>query len=320
MWTRRSVKRRGKNAMKKNYWKTVLVSLILATILGGSSAASGVGSGVSSGAAAAGSSAGSAVNQAQQGQSGDIYEGLFSTDDLQDAGTDTDLSAADGEAEGLVKDEAGVIPDLPDEVLKLMPENIRGVQLSERQRITLLIALGIIILIIIAVAVLLTAFLLNPLEVGIRRFFFMNMREPAQIKEIAYGYDNSYRKNVLVLFLRDLFLVFWTLLLIFPGIIKSYSYRMIPYILADHPEMTRKEVFRLSKQLMHGNKWKTFVLDLSFIGWYILSVLTLGILHVFFVAPYKNMTDAALYERLMYGRKETESVPVAMIAEEDDDE
>ena len=76
---------------------------------------------------------------------------------------------------------------------------------------------------------------------------------------------------------------------------------MIPYLLADHPEMSREEAFARSKELMKGQKWNAFVLDLSFLGWEILSALTLMILGIFYVAPYRNMTNAALYEKLEYG-------------------
>ena len=73
---------------------------------------------------------------------------------------------------------------------------------------------------------------------------------------------------------------------------------MIPYLLADHPEMTRKEAFAASKAMMKGNKWKAFVLDLSFILWSMLGALTLGIVTVFYVEPYRQLTGAALYEKL----------------------
>lgn len=67
-----------------------------------------------------------------------------------------------------------------------------------------------------------------------------------------------------------------------------YEYMMVPFILAENPDMSRKEVFALSKKMMTGNKWKAFVLDLSFLGWSILGGITLGILNVLFVAPYQN--------------------------------
>jgi uncharacterized membrane protein len=84
--------------------------------------------------------------------------------------------------------------------------------------------------------------------------------------------------------------------------VKAYEYRMIPYILAENPHMSKKEVFAASKSMMIGNKWKAFVLDLSFLGWHILSVFTVGILELFYVAPYMYATNAALYEALAYGR------------------
>ena len=88
-------------------------------------------------------------------------------------------------------------------------------------------------------------------------------------------------------------MLFWI-----PGIVKSYEYRMIPYIMAEHPELSYKEAFRMSKEMMQGNKWSAFVLDLSFLGWHILGIMTLGILEIFYVAPYVAMTDAYLYKTL----------------------
>ena len=95
-----------------------------------------------------------------------------------------------------------------------------------------------------------------------------------------------------------LFEILWSLLLVIPGIIKAYEYRMIPYILGDNPNIDREEAFALSNMMMQGNKGKAFVLDLSFLGWYILNGMTLGILGIFYVNPYVNQTNAALYLKL----------------------
>ena len=100
---------------------------------------------------------------------------------------------------------------------------------------------------------------------------------------------------------RDLHIILWGLLLVIPGIIKAYQYAMVPYLLADDPTMTKERALSESKRLMDGNKWRAFVLDLSFLGWSLLSILTLGIVSVFYAAPYKRMTLAALYEHLRYG-------------------
>lgn len=79
----------------------------------------------------------------------------------------------------------------------------------------------------------------------------------------------------------------------------------MPYLLAENPSMPKEQAFALSKQMMDGQKWKAFVLDLSFIGWEILSGFTAGILGIFYVTPYRNMTHAALYESLCYQRQWT---------------
>ena len=96
----------------------------------------------------------------------------------------------------------------------------------------------------------------------------------------------------------DLFTYLWSLLFVIPGIIKGYEYRMIPYILAENPGIDYREAFAASKQMMDGNKWKAFVLDLSFFGWNFLSIFTCGILAIFYVMPYIYMTNAELYVAL----------------------
>ena len=83
-----------------------------------------------------------------------------------------------------------------------------------------------------------------------------------------------------------------------PGIIKAYEYLMVPYIIADDPNIDRRTAFRLSAQMMYGNKLNAFVLSLSFIGWELLSALTFGVLELFYVGPYRELTYAALYEKL----------------------
>ena len=113
----------------------------------------------------------------------------------------------------------------------------------------------------------------------------------------AFG-KGRYGNVVKTMFLKSLYQGLWSLLFIIPGIVKGYEYRMIPYILAENPEVEPSEAFELSKQMMSGEKWNAFVLDLSFLGWIILSIFTCGILALFYVNPYIYMTDAELYETL----------------------
>jgi uncharacterized membrane protein len=151
-----------------------------------------------------------------------------------------------------------------------------------------------------SLAILATIFLINVLFVGGCRFFVDNRVGQGTLEKLGIGFkDGAYGNVVLTMFLKDLFTVLWTLLFIIPGIIKSYEYRMIPYILAENPKMTHKEAFAISKKMMMGNKLDTFVLDLSFLGWVILSGLTCGILGIFFVNPYYEATIAELYSALV---------------------
>ena len=143
--------------------------------------------------------------------------------------------------------------------------------------------------------------LLTPFEYGCRKFFRKNLDEPAKLSNIVYVFDSHYKNIVKTAFLTDLFIWLWSLLFIVPGIIKAYQYRLVPYIMSENPEMSFRDAQAESARLMNGNKWKTFVLDLSFIGWDILSIFTWGLLEIFFVAPYKASTHAALYESIKYG-------------------
>lgn len=144
-------------------------------------------------------------------------------------------------------------------------------------------------------------FLLNPVQVGCRRYFVLSYMEDAKLNEMGFSFKSgNYGNAAKTMFFRDLFIFLWSLLCIIPGIIKDYEYRMIPYLLAENPNMSREEAFELSKQMMYGEKLNAFILDLSFIGWNILSLFTCGILTIFYVGPYKAYTDAGLYLALRH--------------------
>ncbi|MBR2927725.1 MAG: DUF975 family protein [Oscillospiraceae bacterium] len=112
-----------------------------------------------------------------------------------------------------------------------------------------------------------------------------------------FGYF-PYWKTMMLARLHVAIRVFlWSLLLVIPGIIASYSYAMVPYLLAENPNLTPAEALERSKQLMEGNRMRLFCLHLSFIGWDILSVLTLGIGQLW-LHPYKEAANAAFYREL----------------------
>ena len=96
-----------------------------------------------------------------------------------------------------------------------------------------------------------------------------------------------------------LFSFLWSLLFFIPGIVKSYSYALTPYLLATHPEIGAKQALKLSMKLMNGKKGELFLLDLSFLGWILLSGLTCGVLSVFYVSPYQTTTKTLWMRQLV---------------------
>ena len=282
MWTRKEVKARGKQAFSLNYWKTVLIALIAVTILGGASGAAGGASGAS-----ASGIAGTTYNYSMQ--SGNVVKEM-----------DPDV------VQNTYENSQEAMNELPPEIQQFMQSD-SNVPPKELVFIAAIV-IGIIFVVVSLLAILISAFLINPLEVGTKRFFIQNLHEAAAVKEVAFGYDHCYKNIVKTMFFKGLYTLLWSLLFIIPGIIKSYEYRMIPYILAEHPDMPTKEVFATSRAMMRGQKWRAFVLDISFILWDILSLFTMGILSIFYVSPYKHMTKAAHYEALAYGGKQEESV------------
>lgn len=114
-----------------------------------------------------------------------------------------------------------------------------------------------------------------------------------QINAIFVGFNN-YGKTLGTMLLAAIYTWLWSLLLVIPGIIKAYSYAMTPFILNDEPELGADEVICKSMAMMRGHKMKLFLLDLSFIGWILLAILTLGIGFLWLV-PWMENARVAFY-------------------------
>ena len=214
LWTRADLKLRAKEALRSNYWRAFLVSLVL-IITGGSHNWPGGGSGA--------------------GSSGGPSAGTF---------------------------DPHFIP---------------------------LIVLGVLILIALRI------FIGFPVEVGGRKFFIRLTGYDADLNYLGYGFHSQrFRAIVGSMLRRGIYLFLWFLLLIIPGIIKFYAYRMVPYILSENPAIGSKRAIQLSTRMTQGQKFDIFVLDLSFIGWFLLGILAFGV-GVLFVQPYYDATNAELY-------------------------
>lgn len=281
MWNRKDVKAKGLAAFKANYWKCVATALLIAVIAGGSGAYSG------------GTSGG--FNPAMMRNNHEIIE----TTDM-----DENEIAALEEAEEVEDTDEGLSVTIGSELDDLNTAS-DSEEIPPIAFVMLSALIGIIVIVASAIGVVIKVFIANPLKLGCDRFFRRNLEEPAQLENIVFAFKSHYKNVTKIMFLQDLYIFLWSLLFVIPGIVKTYEYRMVSYLLTEDPTMSAEAAFAESKRLMNGNKWKAFVLDLSFIGWKLLSLLTCGVLDIFFVTPYIASTDAALYEAIKYGTTTT---------------
>ena len=148
-----------------------------------------------------------------------------------------------------------------------------------------------------------------PLSVGVYAAFRkLLLGQEVKLVEDSFkvGFQN-WKHNVGGMLLMTVYTFLWTLLLIVPGIIKAFSYALVPFILADKPELSAEEAINLSMKMMDGHKLDLFILSLSFIGWAILAILTLCIGYLW-LTPYIYTTMVAFYEDV---KAEYESKAVA---------
>lgn len=138
-------------------------------------------------------------------------------------------------------------------------------------------------------------FLSNPLTVGKNYYFLRSREHDPELSNIFSRFGNGNYVNVVcTTLIKDVRVFLWTLLFIIPGIIKGYEYYFIPYIIAENPKLSYTRAFEISKAMTDGIKLQIFVLQLSFVGWYLLGVLACGV-GALFVNPYYEAAMAELY-------------------------
>ena len=256
MWTRAELKDRAKACLQKYYWAAFVVSLIASLVsgLGG-----GNGGGVSY----------NTGNSGAAGNSGYVF-------DIPSGNLTENFPNSLGVSSGLL-------------------ENVSVSSTLHVGRLFWgLLAGAMIVLIILALVV--GIFVAPAIEVGRSRFYMESrlMGQSAGIGKILWGFTHSYLNIVWTMFLRGLFIGLGTILCVIPGIYLSYCYYMVPFILAENPDMKPMEAMRLSKSMMEGHKFDTFILELSFFGWLLLGA-CLCFVGTFFVLPYYDATFAELY-------------------------
>lgn len=310
MWQRKDLKERAKKAFRVNYWRTLLVTVVFMIVtagggivsesLGGISAASVAVTILSTGARLPG--LWSVAPTARE-------EGVTAS-----AETGTDLDRIHQESELLSADQTRNLldEDYISRYRRSYADKYRSGKYAWRYQLdseairtgifafllTLLVLWIILSLVIGTIKLIITIFVYGPLEVGGDRFYLDNLHGKGGVSSLGQGFDRHYMNGVKIMFLRKLFTALWGLLFVVPGVIKAYEYQMIPYLLAEYPDMPSEDAFAISRYMMDGNKLKSFVLDLSFIPWGLLGAVTLGVSNFFWTNPYIMQTRAALYEAI----------------------
>ena len=273
MWTRKELKQKAKEVVKKNYW-TAIITCFLIALLTGEFGTSIVGIWQSEDSM----DPNYIIHRVEKSNntitsSDNIYKTLNETQKMVFEAVEANLNSATKSQKYIFK--------IYDAIKSFNIDKVR---------------LGIALIIAAALAFSFTIFVADPLIVGGKKYFLKARKgNSTKIGVILDVFKNGNWLNVATtMFLRNLYTALWYLTIV-GGVIKTYEYRMIPYILAENPKIKRKEAFKLSKQMMKSNKWKTFILDMSFFGWNFLSIFTFGLLSIFYVNPYNAATIAELY-------------------------
>lgn len=266
MWTTPELKARAREKLKKYFWDALVISIIFGLISG-------------SGTSAARSSYESSGASGVQGTP--FYSGVEVGEDIDE-----------------------ISPKLFDEIMDAvehLPETAGSMLTGENM--LLLSVIASILLISFVISLMIGIFVVPALMVGKNRFYVESgiMEQSAGISRIAWGFKNRYLNVTWVMFLKNLIVMLGSICFVIPGIYFSYCYAMVPYILAENPDMKARDALRLSKEMMNGNKFGMFTMELSFVGWLLLGSLigmfTCG-LGSFMVMPYLESTRAELYLEL----------------------
>ena len=179
-------------------------------------------------------------------------------------------------------------------VISDIPQAAEGIIESFDPVTTTILLVGVVIG--LAVSLVLGVFVAPVVEVGKNRFYLESRQlgRASGMECLIWGFKNHYLNIIWTMLIRGILVVLGTFFFVIPGIYLSYCYYMVPYILAENPDMRTSDALRMSKDMMQGHKLSTWVLSFSFIGWWVLGALACGV-GTFLVYPYYDATFAELY-------------------------
>lgn len=230
----------------------------------------------------------------------DCFNGSDYNSDPPVQNTDTDVSSENDKSLSLEEFVSGLANELG---------------LSEEQMKAFTVIIIIILTFIISLSLAFFIFVKFPVIIGALRFFMCARNGNVAFGNVGYAFrKGQYLKVVKTSFVQNLYIFFWSLLFIIPGIIKSYSYALVPYILSENPTISTKKAIEISRKTMNGEKWNLFVLKISFILWYILGFIGCCGLGLIFINPYIQATYAEFYalmrqKALSFGYATSEDLP-----------
>lgn len=157
---------------------------------------------------------------------------------------------------------------------------------------------SLIIIVESFIAIAIRVFIVYPIRVGENRIYLESMNyKKTRIKRLLFAFrEERYLNSVKAILLMEVRKFLWNLTIV-GGIVKNYSYKMVTYVIAENPSIKAKDAIKISEEMMKGNKFKAFKLDMSFLGWTLLQYLSFGILGIY-VSPYYMSVYTELYRKL----------------------
>lgn len=287
MWNRREIKKKARVTLKRHYWRMVVICLIAAYIAGAYSMSNAT-----------------TLLSSYDSTKEDSEVVFPNIKDSQKSNTDVvnELIGKEHEpkpSESSPKYTRGVFSAIFNNVTKSGSVLFGVLNVFNQFIFHDQILFGLVILFGTLIMILYWLFVQNILVVGQCRYFLeaSSYKEVSMRRMLMMIQVRKWWNVTKVMFFTWLYNFLWYLTIV-GGVIKSYSYLMVPFIVAENPGIKKKEAITLSREMMHGNKWRAFVLDASFIGWNLLSVLSGGLIGIFFSNAYSTSARTELYLHL----------------------
>ncbi|SHK14480.1 DUF975 family protein [Hespellia stercorisuis] len=270
MWTRRGVKSRAKSSVKSNYLRMIAVCFVVAVLAGAYSSSTQI-----------------LRTNTETPQDPGITKYVEETIQKK-TGVGVKNVLVVSTAETLINRYLGSF--------SLLAISAEAVDDYMEHNFTLTF---IVLLFGMVISVFYWLFVKNILLIGEKRFLMeTRIYHESRINRIFYLYRSKVVKNPAWIMFCKAWFQFWWSLTIVGGIIKHYEYYMIPFIVAENPTVDRKTAFAMSKKMMRGNKWRMFVLQISFFWWHLLGLFTFGLLDIFFLNAYTSAAEVEVYMEL----------------------